>query len=174
MRYFKDEKRNGSYIWSVFVMAVMMLSISATGAVVPSTEAEQRLQLKPGWNLVTLTRPLDSMSGNIDLFLKLKPIEFDVKSNTYKFCSRPEDIKVGVGYWIFCKESKKESFSLDNTQTVVQPTLKAGWNLVGMTDGATWPQSAEVIWEWKNGRFVVVKDTKLLEKGKGYWAFINK
>ena len=48
-----DEKRNGCGNVRVWVMVAMLLSISTMGAVVPVST--QTLELKPGWNLVTLT-----------------------------------------------------------------------------------------------------------------------
>ena len=148
----------------------LLLCITSFSAVVPVSTLT--LQLNPGWNLVTLTRPLESMQSNVNKFLALRPFAFDAKNQTYVFCARAENLKPGVGYWIYSDKSQTVELALDTTQTVGQPTLKAGWNLVGMTDGASWPNSAVVIWAWKNGRFVQVNKTEL-QVGCAYWAYFN-
>lgn len=148
----------------------LILCMTSFSAVVPVSTLT--LQLKPGWNLVTLTRPLESLQGNVNKFLLLKPLSFDRKSSAYVFCSHAEDLKPGVGYWIFSGKSQMVELALDPTQTAVQPTLKSGWNLVGMIDGATWPNAAVAIWGWKDGRFVQVNKTEL-QVGCAYWAFFN-
>ena len=130
----------------LFVLGVF-LCMTSFSAVVPVSTLT--LQLKSGWNLVTLTRPLETMQSNVNKFLSLKPLSCDRKSSAYVFCNHAEDLKPGVGYWIFSSKSQMVELALDPTQTAVQPTLKSGWNLVGMIDGATWPQSAVVIWGWK-------------------------
>ena len=170
MRCFMDEKRNGCNGLAVLVMAVMLLSISAMGAVVPVSV--QTLQLKPGWNLVTLTRPLDSMQSNIDKFLALKPFAFDENSNSYVSCTKADDLKAGNGYWVFSSHAQTVELALDVNQTVAQLTLQKGWNLVGMSDGASWSNSAAVIWGWKNNRFVRIAKTDL-QLGYAYWIFVN-
>ena len=170
MKCFKDEKRKGCNRVSVLLMAVIMLSECVQAAVVPSSK--QTLELKAGWNLVTLTKPLDSMSSNVQKFLALRPVRYDVGYGTYVFCERGEDVKAGVGYWVFSREKKTVELALDTTQTASEPSLKKGWNLVGMTDGASWPNSAVVIWAWKNGRFVQVNKTEL-QVGCAYWAYFN-
>ena len=165
-----DEKRNGCGNVRVWVMVAMLLSISAMGAVVPVST--QTLVLKPGWNLVALTRPLESMQSNLDKFLSLKPFAFDNASGSYMHCVKAENLKPGDGYWVFCPNAQTVELALDVKQAVAQPTLRKGWNLVGMTDGASWPDSAVVIWGWKDGRFVQVSKSEL-QAGKGYWAFFN-
>ena len=170
MKCFKDEKRKGCNRVSVLLMAVIMLSVCVQAAVVPSSK--QTLELKAGWNLVTLTKPLDSMSSNVQKFLALRPVRYDVGYGTYVFCERGEDVKAGVGYWVFSREKKTVELALDTTQTASEPSLKKGWNLVGMTDGASWPDSATAIWGWENGNFKLL-EKKDLKAGNAYWAFFN-
>ena len=154
---------------AVLLAAVMLLSVCVQAAVVPSSK--QTLELKVGWNLVTLTKPLDSMPSNIQKFLELKPVRFDADYRTYVFCGRGEDVKAGVGYWLFSREKKTVELALDTTQTAVEPSLKKGWNLVGMTDGAAWVNSVTTIWEWKDGCFKRLLDKNDLKPGNAYWAF---
>ena len=167
-----DEKRNGCANVRVWVMVAMLLSISTMGAVVPVST--QTLELKPGWNLVTLTRPLDSMSGNVQTFLDMNPVRYDIGVRAYVFCDRSEDVKAGVGYWVFSHDKKTVELALDVDSAVVQPTLTKGWNLVGMTDGASWVKLDVPIWTWKNGCFVPVVDKSKLQVGNAYWIYINE
>ena len=142
----------------LFVIGIIICLISFSAVVPVST---QTLQLRFGWNLVTLTWPLESMQSNVDKFLSLKPMAYDGDRRCYVACNRADDLNAGYGYWIFSRKSQTVELALDPNQAAVQPNLKAGWNLVGMTNGASWPKSAVVIWGWKNGRFVIVDKTKL-------------
>ena len=169
MKCFKDEKRSGCNRVSVLLMTVMLLCVCVQAAVVPSTK--QTLDLKPGWNLVTLTRPLDSMSSNVQKFLMLKPVRYDVGHGTYVYCERAEDVKAGVGYWVFSDKEQTVDLAVISDQTVTQPLLQKGWNLVGMVDGAAWPDSNEIIWSWQNGRFEQVNDKLKLKAGNAYWVY---
>ena len=169
MKYLEDEKRSRYSSVAVLWLAVMLLSVCVQAAVVPSSK--QTLDLKPGWNLVTLTRPLDSMSSNVQKFLSIKPMYFDINNSTYVFCERTEDVKAGIGYWVFSREKKTVELALDDTPMAVQPSVEKGWNLVGMVEGASWPDLADVIWMWRNGCFklVVKRD---LHAGHAYWAWL--
>jgi len=154
----------------LFVLG-LFLCLMSFAAVEPI--ATQTLQLKPGWNLVTLTRPLESMQSNVNKFLSLCPFAYDGQNCNYVFCSHAEDLKAGVGYWVYSDKAKTVDLALDAKQTASQPELQKGWNLVGMTEGASWPSSATEIWTWKNGRFVQVVDKSELKVGCAYWAFFN-
>ena len=169
MKYLEDEKRSRYSSVAVLWLAVMLLSVCVQAAVVPSSK--QTLDLKPGWNLVTLTRPLDSMSSNVQKFISLKPMYFDISNNAYVFCERAEDVKAGIGYWVFSREKKTVELALDTTQMAAQPSVEKGWNLVGMVDGAAWPDSADVIWTWQNGSFKLA-DKSDLHAGHAYWAWL--
>ena len=171
MNCLENEKRSGWNRVSVLMMAVMLLSVCMQAAVVPSSK--QTLELKAGWNLVTLTRPLDSMSNNIQKFLSLKPIRYDIDRGAYVFSERAEDVKAGIGYWVYSREKKTVELVLDTTQTAAQPSLEKGWNLVGMTDGATWADSAMAIWGWEDGYFKLL-DKNNLKNGNAYWALFNE
>ena len=171
MNCLENEKRSGWKHVSVLMMAIMLLSVCVQAAVVPSSK--QTLELKAGWNLVTLTRPLDSMSSNVQKFLSLKPICYDVDSRAYVFCEGAEDLKAGIGYWVYSREKKTVELVLDTTQTAAQPSLEKGWNLVGMTDGATWADSAMAIWGWEDGYFKLL-DKNNLKNGNAYWALFNE
>ena len=170
MKYFKDEKRNGCNRVSVLLMVVIMLSLCVQGAVVPVST--QTLELKPGWTLVTLMKPLDSKPVNLQKLLELKLVRYDVDCGAYVFCDRSEDVKAGVGYWVFSQKKQTIELALDVDSAVVQPTVTKGWNLVGMTDGASWPDSAVVIWGWQDGSFKPI-EKKDLKVGNAYWAFFN-
>ena len=80
-----------------------------------------------------------------------------------------EDMKAGVGYWVFSREKKTVELALDTTQAAVEPSLEKGWNLVGMTDGASWADSATAIWGWQDGSFKLL-EKKDLKAGIAYWA----
>ena len=112
------------------------------------------------------------MPGNVQKFLSLKPVRFNVGFWAYVFCERAEDVKAGVGYWVFSHEKQTVELALDVNQTVVQPSVEKGWNLVGMTDGSAWADSATAIWGWVNGSFKLL-EKKDLKVGNAYWALFN-
>ena len=152
----------------MLALTMVMVSISAPAAVVP--ESVQTVKLRAGWNLVTLTKPLESMPSNVSKFLKLNPIRIDDNMRSYVVCT-PEDIKAGIGYWVFSETKQTLELALDVTNTSFQPTLKQGWNLVGMTEGATWSSVASDIWAWQNGCFKRI-EKKDLQTGLAYWALL--
>ena len=171
MKCLEEEKRSGcNSVWGL-VVAVMLLSVCVQAAVVPSSK--QTLELKPGWNLVTLIKPLDSMPGNMQKFLSLRPIRFDIRNGAYVFCERAEDVKAGIGYWVFSRENKTVELALDTTQTATMPSLEKGWNLIGLTDDMSWPDLAKAIWSWRNGSFKLVVEKEDLKAGIAYWVFFN-
>jgi hypothetical protein len=61
--------------------------------------------------------------------------------------------------------------ALDTTQAAVEPSLEKGWNLVGMTDGASWADSATAIWGWQDGSFKLL-EKKDLKAGIAYWILM--
>ena len=80
-------------------------------------------------------------------------------------------MKAGVGYWVFSREKKTVELALDTTQTAAEPSLKKGWNLVGMTDGAAWVNSVTTIWGWQDGSFKLL-EKKDLKAGFAYWILM--
>ena len=169
MKCLEDEKRSRYSSVAILWMAVMLLSVCMQAAVVPSSK--QTLELKPGWNLVTLTRPLDSMANNVQKFLSLKPIRYDIDRGAYVFSERAEDVKAGIGYWVYSREKKTVELALDTTQTAAEPSLGKGWNLVGMMEGAAWADSATAIWGWDDGSFKLL-EKKDLKAGIAYWVLM--
>ncbi len=91
MRCFVDEKSKSCNLAGVLLMAVMLMAVCAQAAVVPSSK--QMLELKPGWNLVTLTKPLDPMPGNVQKFLSLKPMRYDDACGAYVVCNDSENLR---------------------------------------------------------------------------------
>ena len=172
MRCVTDEKKNNDSRMGVLLAAVMLLAVSVQGAVVPVST--QTLELKPGWNLVTLLKPLDSKPVNAQKLLALKVMCYDVKAGAYVSCDRLEDVKAGVGYWVFSQEKQTIELALDVNSAAAEPSLEKGWNLVGMTEGASWVKLDVPIWAWENGCFVQVVDKLKLQVGNAYWIYMNE
>jgi hypothetical protein len=130
----------------------------------------QILELRPGWNMVTVTKPLACKLDGVHKFLELKPIMQDVEHHAFVVCGNEADVKAGVGYWVFSRQSQIVELVQDKEQAVQKTELQAGWNLVGMTEDSDWMSSVIVIWGWKNGRFVQVEKEDL-QVGKAYWIY---
>jgi len=86
-------------------------------------------------------------------------------------CASKDDLKVGVGYWIF---SRTEQPPIDLVHEQAQTNyeiagLTEGWNLVGMADNSTWLNQAIEIWQWLNGKFQTITKEELTT-GEAYWV----
>ncbi|MBQ6472840.1 MAG: hypothetical protein IJJ33_12720 [Victivallales bacterium] len=141
--------------------------LSAFAAVDPISV--QKLELRPGWNLVTLTRSLTAESALH--FLKLHPMTLDVTGMCYVQCTGKDDLKVGVGYWVFSR-TPQQTIELvhDLAQTSYETAdLTAGWNLIGVAETSTWQTLATKIWQWVNGHYQSASQEELAA-GKAYWV----
>ena len=130
----------------------------------------QILELRPGWNMVTVVKTLASKPDGVHKFLELKPIMQDIEHHAFVICGKEADVKAGVGYWVFSRQSQTVELVQDKEQAVQQPQLQSGWNFVGMTEDSDWMSSAIVIWGWRNGRFVQVEKEDL-QIGCAYWIY---
>ena len=130
----------------------------------------QILELRPGWNMVTVTKPLASKPDGVHKFLELKPIMQDVEHQVFVMCGKEADVKAGVGYWVFSRQSQTVELVQDKEQSVQKTEWQSGWNFVGMTEDASWIETATSIWTWRNGRFVPVEKEDL-QVGKAYWIY---
>lgn len=145
----------------------LLLCVTASAAVKPVNS--QTIVLKPGWNLVTLERPITT--ADAERFIALKPITLDSASKSYVYCSSKDKLKIGTGYWIFSKTAKTIELTRDQSQTTWETAgLNKGWNLVGVADNSTWMNQAADIWQWLNGKFQKVSKEKLTE-GRAYMVY---
>ena len=141
-------------------------ALSVFGAVVPSSS--QKLELKQGWNMVTLTRPL--VDDSAEDFLSLQPMTLDIDTKCYVRCTSKDDLKVGVGYWIFSPtDQPPKDLVHDQTQTSYETAVPiGGWNLIGVADSSTWIDQATAIWQWLDGKFQTITKEEL-KAGNAYW-----
>ena len=145
----------------------LLLCVAASAAVKPINS--QIIVLKPGWNLVTLERPITD--ADAERFIALKPITLDSTTKCYVFCSNKDKLKIGTGYWIFSKTAQTIELTRDQSQTIWETTgLGNGWNLVGVADNSTWKNQATDIWQWLNGKFQKVSKEELTA-GKAYIVY---
>ena len=142
-------------------------ALSVFGAVVPGSS--QKLELKPGWNLVTLTRPI--VNASAEYFLSLRPMTLDIDTKCYVRCTSKDDLKVGVGYWIFSRtEQPPKDLVHDQTQTSYETAVPiGGWNLIGVAGNSTWMNQVTVIWQWLDGKFQTITKAELTT-GEAYWV----
>jgi hypothetical protein len=146
----------------------MSLDITLKGVPQPT----QILELCPGWNMVMLEKPLKNKPDGVQKFLALKPMAWDVAHSAIVICGDKTAVKAGIGYWIYSRISQSVELVQDTETPVSQVNLKHGWNFVGMTEDAAWPDSATAIWTWRNGRFIPVEKEDL-RVGCSYWVYIN-
>jgi hypothetical protein len=128
----------------------------------------QKIVLRPGWNLVTLERPV--IAADAERFLALKPMTLDPARKSYVYCTSKDSIKIGTGYWIYSKTAQTIEMRRDTNQTAWETAaLTKGWNLVGVADNSTWQDQATDIWQWLNGKFKRVSNDELVA-GKAYFV----
>ena len=145
----------------------LLLCVAASAAVKPINS--QTIVLKPGWNLVTLERPV--IAADAERFIALKPITLDAAQKSYVFCSDKDKLKIGTGYWIFSKTAQTIELTRDQSQTTWETTeLGNGWNLIGVADNSTWMNQATDIWQWLDGKFQKVSKEELAG-GKAYFVY---
>ena len=94
----------------------------------------------------------------------------DVEHHVFVMCGKEADVKAGVGYWVFSRQSQTLELVQDKEQSVQKTEWQSGWNFVGMTEDASWIETATSIWTWRNGRFVPVEKEDL-QVGKAYWIY---
>ena len=144
----------------------LLFCITAFAAVMPITS--QKIVLKPGWNLVTLERPV--IAADAERFLALRPMTLDAARKCYVYCTSKDNIKIGTGYWIFSKTAQTIELRRDTSQTVWETAaLTKGWNLIGVADNSTWQDQATDIWQWLNGNFQTITNEELTT-GEAYWV----
>ena len=126
------------------------------------------IALVPGWNLVTLKLPI--LENAKETFLELRPMQFDGGSHSFIRCTSADDLKIGLGYWIFSVDERKLKLARDMEQTGWDsPTLVQGWSLLGVDDKSTWQGEASTARQWLDGRFQNI-DNYSLKPGQAYWV----
>ena len=116
-----------------------------------------------------LTRPIADESATF--FLSLKSMMLDTKNKCYVRCASKDDIKIGVGCWIFSKTAQPAiDLVHDQAQTSYETAgLTEGWDLIGVADNSTWMNQAIEIWQWLNGKFQAITKEELTA-GEAYWV----
>ena len=123
------------------------------------------LRIQPGWNLLTIRRPLTT--DDAERFLALHPLALDADNMCYARCAEPSQLAVGAGYWLF--SFKARDIVLEHGQGAGQAIgLADGWNLIG-AEGSNWPVAASLILKWGRIMYMPVKEEQVTE-GRAYWA----
>ena len=152
--------------WIALAVVLFAVCTLLQAAVVPSSS--QKLELKQGWNLVTLKKPI--VNDSAEDFLSLQPMTLDDETKCYVRCTSKDDLKVGVGYWIFSPtEQPPKDLVHDQTQTSYETAAPTGvWNFLGVADSSTWMDQAAAIWQWLDGKFQTITKEEL-KAGNAYW-----
>ena len=130
--------------------------------------ASQKLELKPGWNLVTIQFPV--VEADLERFLALQPMRLDAARKCFVRCVRKSEVKVGAGYWVYSRGAQTVELTQDQSQTAWSTMpLSSGWNLIGVASQSAWQGRASVIWQWLDGGYQVVSPAELTA-GSAYWA----
>ena len=150
------------------LLSLCFLLCLASSAAVKPIES-QTIVLKPGWNLVTLERPVTT--DDAEDFLGLRPITLDSAKKCYVYCSSKDKLKVGTGYWIFSQTAQTIKLKRDQSQSTWETAaLVQGWNLIGLADNSVWQNQEIDIWQWLDGKFKKVHKNELKE-GKAYFVY---
>ena len=157
--------------WIILAIVLLAVCTLLQAAVVP--KSVQTLELKPGWNLVTLTRPI--VESDVSKFLDIRPMTLDADRKCYVLCASAEDLRIGVGYWVFAGEDVQPvELTQDLSQTSWETvTLSQGWNLLGVAENSDWQSQSAQVWQWLNGHFQKISKTEVT-MGEGYWSAPNQ
>ena len=171
---FTETETDGNTATTTFVMPGEDVSISFAAALKDLEDNDQWsvLKLRPGWNLLTLRRPL--IASDAQRFLALHPVAFDTKGKCYFQCVNKSQLALGAGYWVFSATARDIVLEHDPSQTSWKTMgLKQGWNLIGVADGSAWQSKATAIRKWQRqgkGEPYQPVTQKELVPGQGYWA----
>jgi len=123
------------------------------------------LALEPGWNLVSLRRPVTAES--VGQLLAASPLRME--SETYVRCTKAEEIQVGVGYWVFAETYRRIELMPNISQGAGDIELVKGWNLVGTDrEAPAWLPLAKEIYVWETGTYRL---TPKAIPGLGMWVY---
>jgi len=123
------------------------------------------LTLEPGWNLVSLVRPVTA--GSIGQLLAASPLRMQAGAVR---CTTVDDIKLGIGYWVFTKDRKRIELMPDLSQTAGKDiALAKGWNLVGTSrEVPEWLPMAKKMYIWEAGLYLLINKPV---PGLGMWVY---
>jgi hypothetical protein len=108
------------------------------------------LALEPGWNLVSLRRPVTAES--VGQLLAASPLR--VEAEAYVRCTKTEEIQVGVGYWVFAETARRIELMPGMSQETGDVELVKGWNLVGTDrEVPAWLPLAKCIYIWEEQKY---------------------
>ena len=152
---------------TTFAMPGKDVSIACTAELKDLKDSDKLsvLRIQPGWNLLTIRRPLTS--DDAKRFLVLQPLALDADNMCYVRCAEPSRLAVGAGYWLF--SFKERDIVLEHGQGAGQAIgLSDGWNLIGAV-GGDWPDAADLILKWGRIMYLPVTENQGTE-GRAYWA----
>lgn len=130
------------------------------------------LELRPGWNLLSL--PFMPDGDTEHTLLGLNP--FGMKG-----CNvvRPDSLEAGRAYWIYQREDDSRYlyvFPPQMRENVLMP-MASGWNMVGPTETDRRLDTGSTVWFWKEGRFRLLEEDAIggytLKRGVGYWLHVR-
>jgi len=152
---------------TTFAMPGKDVSINCTAELKNLKDSDKLsvLRIQPGWNLLTIRRPLTK--DDAKRFLALQPLALDADNMCYVRCAEPSQLAVGAGYWLF--SFKARDIVLEHGQGAGQAIgLADGWNLIG-AEGSNWPGTASLILKWGRIMYLPVTENQVTE-GRAYWA----
>ncbi|MBR5078987.1 MAG: hypothetical protein IKX30_09600 [Victivallales bacterium] len=129
------------------------------------------LELKPGWNLLSLPFKPESYTERILLGQTM----FGLENGSY---IHTNNLEAGKAYWLYYRSPKNGYLDLFPSQTRSEAVipLERGWNMVGPTDTDRHLEPGYTVWCWTNGRFTqVLEDAEggyTLKAGVGYWVYM--
>jgi VCBS repeat-containing protein len=149
---------------------------TAVAEVRVTVEGLLSLDIRPGWNLVSI--PFDLEQAEVSQVLTNHGVAWPVwcwDGNAYRTATQ---LAVGKAYWIYLRGIEAEALALRGTRHG-RPTIRlaAGWQ----TFGPAWPTAAEFgadtafpLWEWSRTLqcYVAVTAGQQLQLGQGYWILM--
>ncbi len=181
--------------WRVVPNSEHLLSIPLTGDD-PAPAITDNLTLAPGWNFISIPRPLAAGNDTAAIFAGVEndrhsAFRYDTANRTWIALQETDRLAPLEGYWIYsaAPATVPLNFSADPLVSPPERSLSTGWNAVGIT-GST-PATARdafhsVKGQWSNligynagaqtfetgivnGGSGPNADTRPVYPGRGYW-----
>ena len=173
------------------------LSFTPSGGTSPSAN----LTLHPGWNFISVPRPLVAGNDTALIFTSVETggrsiFRYDTAAGEWVALAETDQIAPLEGFWIYSTEPSTVplNFSTDPLISPAKRSLSTGWSAIGITGTA--PATARdallsVNREWTtligfdagkqafetgivNGGSDDYTDSRLVYQGKGYWLYMTE
>ncbi|MEA2013130.1 MAG: Ig-like domain-containing protein, partial [Verrucomicrobiota bacterium] len=147
-----------------------------------------QLELLSGWNLLSLpfdTAPWsetnDVLSDNIGKILFAGSVWYWDAEEEIGYKRQEFSFSANRGFWAFSNQEESATTDwISGKLPLEEIILHLGWNLIGPSQDMLLTEFDELIcigsfvWKWDTQKCLYLPEKTLVQRGKGYWVFIEK